>query len=207
MTRQEAPGIARTTRTPVLIALGRAALVMAPVLWATGALLGPDLTEPDPGKPYVVTALCLGFVSPWLLLPVGTTSHATLRGSTLSVVTVLGTRHVDLDDLHRIGALTVHWKTGRDRYAYLRGPGLRVAWVLLEDSSSLAGRVRGHLVRTSMARPGVVTARGRALLGVDPVPGRLRRLAQESCAFAVGFPLVVCWAGAVAYVLTRGVAL
>lgn len=176
-----------------MVVLGRVVLVAAPLLWLAAARFGPD---PDRGLslPWFLAVWTVAFLSPWLLLPVGSAATATLTDGTLTVVTVLGPRRVDLDDLRRIGALTVYWRAGtRDRYVYLRGPGPRVLWVLVDDGAPVPGPVRAGLVRAAVRAPGIVSARARAALGVDPVPTRARRFAQEAFTFVVGSALLVGW--------------
>lgn len=204
--RDTSPPLGRQTgRPPALILLGRVVLVAAPLLWvAATALRSSGLTAHgiDLFQAYVLAALAIGSLSPWLLLPVGTTAHATLTDGTLEVVTVLGTRRIDLDDLRRVGAVKVWWQQGDpDLYLYLRGPGLRVVWLLVGDTPWVSSAVRTRLARTAARRPGVATPQARAALRIDPRPGRAHLLALEVFAFVAGLQAWVCGMGAVALLL------
>lgn len=177
----------------MLVVLGRVVLVAAPLLWLAVARFGPDAGR-GLSLPWFLAVWTVAFLSPWLLLPVGSAATATVADGTLTVVTVLGTRRVPLDDLRRIGALTVYGRAGsRDQYVYLRGPGPRVLWLHVDDGAPVRGPVRAELVRAAMRCPGIVSARARAVLGVEPVPTRARRLAQEAFTFIAGSALLVGW--------------
>lgn len=191
------PVVDAARRTPVLVGLGRAALVGAALLWLAVALFGPDDLRDASGtfvKAYVGAVTLLALLGPWLLLPVGSSAHATYDDDgVLSVVTVLGVQHVDLGDLRRVGAVRFYWRAGYDQYLYLRGPGPRVAWVMLDGTRSLSGAALARLVRTVRERPGIATARARAVLRIEPAPGPAQRYAQGLLTGVIAFPLFALW--------------
>lgn len=195
--------VAAPRRTPLLVGAGRTALVVAALVWLAAALFGTDdlssATSPL-GPAYVGTAVAFAMLAPWLLLPVGTSAHATYDDDgVLSVVTVLGVQHIDLGDLRRVGALKVYWRAGYDQYLYLRGPGPRMAWLMLDDTRSLSGHALTQLARTTSRRPEIVTARGRALLRIDPRPGLAHRFALGASTGVVATVVLGCWTWVVLY--------
>jgi hypothetical protein len=196
---------AQTARrgVPLVVALGRATLALVPGLWLTAFLTRPiwidaPLVDGFPGHPlattFVVLALTIGFVSPWLLLPFGTMARSTIDpAGVLTVVTVLGRRRVDLERLRRVGALTMRGRTGDQFILYLRSERFRWALVSLGANSHLPGCLRERIEPAVEERPTVVSARARAMLRMGLRPGFAHRIALGSFTLVGGLAAIGAW--------------
>lgn len=203
-TRRRHSERARSDRTPLAVLLGRATLALIPTLWIAAFVTRPiwidaPVVDGYPHHPltdaFMGLSLVIGFVSPWLLLPYGTVADARLGpDGTLTVVTVLGERQIDLERLERIGALTVRGRGGETFLVFLRSSRLRWALVSLGSTPHVPAAIHQRLLRAAAERPRIVSARARAMLRIGERPGLAQRFALGVITSAVGFAVFGCWA-------------
>lgn len=178
-----------TTSGPVW--LGRAALVLVPVMWAvahaTRSVWSRGWTPgelPDHPIATAITwaALAVGCMSPFLLLPSGTMRDAALDDGILTIMTVLGRRRIDLGRLRKVGSLSlVGRRDDQDAYLlYLRSSGGRWVLVSLGTSRRMPREVRRRIVAAMEERPGVVSVRARATLRFGEMPSLGQVLARAT---------------------------
>jgi hypothetical protein len=178
-------------------------------MWVTAYLSRPiwinaPIVDGLPSHPlattFYVLSLTIGCSTPWLLLPVGAATHATVDPEgVLTVITVLGRRRVELDRPKRIGALTLSVHGPDQRFLYLRGE--RFHWVLLWLGTSATRRVRANLpaplrdlIESAVdERPEVLSARARIMLRIGTCPGLRQRFALATFSFVVGMAVSGEW--------------
>lgn len=207
---RHADGSPRTRQdVPLLVVLGRAALALVPVLWATAYLTRPiwadaPLADGIPDHPlavvYFVTSLVVGTFVPWLLLPVGPSAGTSVDpAGVLTVVTVLGRRRLETDRLARIGTLTVSGRGSTQYYLYLRDSRFRWVLVSMGKTPRLSAPLRHFVEAVVDERPDVLTARARTALRLGARPGLAQRLALGTFSVVVGTAvsgtgMILAWA-------------
>lgn len=193
------------------VVLGRIMLVVVLTVVVTVAVLRPEAVVGDgseefpfnlPEIPYIFMCMAFAALSPWLLLPVGSVASSRVddKGE-LSVVTVLGTRRLRLDDLSRVGAISTRnareagpGPRGYDNYyLVLRAPVLRWVLVFLGHTPRVPDEIWTPVLRTVARRPHITSARARAMLGVGTRPSLAYRLLLGATSMLVGGLGFLAW--------------